>query len=199
MKMAWKDEFSFIAPVGVEHEVQGKLLKFYPISVKTAFAVKGVAAALVRALSTILKKHETDCSQKTKLDRDGKMQEVQSEAIDKNLAELRTKERERALEEAIQALLNGDNSLVIGRMLVDSLRDVPGRDKMTSDQIKAFVDELPLPALVEMLVGLAKGNKAVFGPLVEKAEGLLKKGLAAVAGNEEATPATTGEDSKTQS
>jgi hypothetical protein len=199
--MAWKDEFSFISPEGVEHKVQDKVLKFYPISVKTAFAVKGVAATLVRALSTILKKHETDCAQKTRLDKDGKMQEVQSEAIDKSLAELRTKEREKALEEAIQALLNGDNSLVIGKMLVDSLRDVPGRDKMTSDQIKAFVDDLPLPALVDMLVGLAKGNKAVFGPLVGKAEGLLKRGLAAVAGDEEKTTVseTTGEGSKTQS
>jgi len=195
--MSWKDSFSFIAPEGVDHPVQGKVFTFYPISVKTAWSIRSTAQSLMQALSTLLTKRDGDRaeSQKTQKKQGLETQDIHIDAIDKELAELRTKEREKAVGDAIRSLLDPDNSLVIGMLLVDSLRDVFSGQQLSKDEIKRFVDEMPLPAMSDMLVGLAKGNKSVFGPLAGKAEGLLKRGLAAVSGEQE----TIGEDSKTQS
>ncbi len=186
--MSWKDKFpslSFIAPEFIEHPVQTKLLRFYPISVKSAFRVRSIAQPIAKALASLLGKHDNDVAQKVKTKmRDGKVedQDIQTEAIPKEIAELRSKERERAVSDAVMVLLDPDNSVIIGMLLADSLRDNFPRDIMVADA-KEFVDELPAPVLTEFLVGLALANKKVLGPLAEMAGEAMKRSLVGLRGD----------------
>ena len=189
--MDFKSKFSFFSPEFIEHDVQGQLLKFYPISARSAFRIRSLAQPLVQALTVLFTRHDTDTAQQSKLNKEGVAQDVRIEAISADLAAARTKEREKAVGGAINALLNPDNSAVVGMLLADSLRDDMPRDLGVADA-KRFVDEMPLPALKDMLVGLGKANKKVFGPLADRAESLVKKGLAA------ANIETGGETSKTE-
>ena len=182
--MSWKEKLSFIAPEFVEHTIQEKFLHFYPISVKSAFRIRPIAQPIAKALSALLGRHDNDVAQKvrTKM-RDGKVedQDIQTEAIPKELAELRSKEREKAVSEAIMVLLDPDNSVIIGLLLADSLREIFPRDLSASDA-KQFVDDLPAPVLSEFLTGLAKANKKVLGPLAEMAGEAMKRSLAGLRG-----------------
>lgn len=196
--MDFKDKFSFFSPEFIEQNVQGQILKFYPICVRTSFRIRSVAQPIARALTVLMTRHDTDTAQHSKANKDGVIQDVKMDAISADLAAARTSEREGAVGRAIGALLDPDNAAVLGIMLADSLRDDLPRNIATVDA-KKFVDEMPLPALTEMLTGLARANKKVFGPLLKKAEGLVKQGLAAAAINiPESLEKTGGESSKTE-
>lgn len=186
--MSWKEKFpslSFIAPEFIEHQIQTKTLRFYPISVKSAFRIRSIAQPIAKALASLLGKHDNDVAQKVKTKmRDGKVedQDIQTEAIPKEIAELRSREREKAISEAVMVLLDPDNSAIIGMLLADSLRDDFPRNVSAADA-KEFVDELPAPALTEFLVGLAKANKKVLGPLAEMAGEAMKRSLGGLRGD----------------
>ena len=182
--MSWKDKLSFIAPQFIEHEVQGTVLHFYPISVKNAFRIRSVAQPIARALTTLLTKNDGDQAQKirTKL-KDGKVedQDIQTEAISKDLAELRSREKEKAVSDAVMVLFDSDNSAVIGTLLTDSLRDIFPRD-ISIQESKDFVDKMDITVLSEFLVGLAKANQKVLGPFAKRVGEAMTRSLADLRG-----------------
>jgi len=182
--MSWKEKLSFISPSFIEHQIQGETLHFYPISLKHAFAIRSVAQPIAKALTIILTKHDGDQAQQAKSKfKAGQIedQDIKVEAISKDLASLRTTERANAVSDAINTLLDPENAMIFGILLVDSLRDIFPRDTSRADA-RNFVEGLGLDVATEFLIGLALANKKVLGPFAEMAGEAMKRSLAGLRG-----------------
>lgn len=178
---SWKSKFTFLTPNCVSHTIGEKEYKFYPISVGLAFKLRSVAKPLTKALTTLLgdTKEDTGSIQRVVANAQGTSdQEIVIEPISADLARLRHEQRQKAVEELVEALTAEANLEIVGDILVDSLReDFPPGDK-SNPTGKQFMAEITLPNVPDLLIGVAKANKGVFGPLVSKV-GAMMSGLKA--------------------
>ena len=177
---SWKEKFNFIAPIGIEHEVQGKKLTFYPISVKMLFVLKEIAKPLATAIAALFPDVRKDVGAKYEYANDPNIKpgeerliKMETEGISSDLATLRENQQSKAISEIINVFTDQNNALVIGRLIVDSLQDEFERETMKSQDISEFVESLPITALKDMLIGLTKANSKVLGPLGERVSQLL--------------------------
>ncbi len=172
--MSWKT-FNFMKPAGLEKEIEGEKLIFYPISMKALFKLRQVAGPVMEALTILLTRNDNDCATRAKSDKSGKVTEIDTEAIPTETAKLRTAERKDAMRKAVETLLDPGNSEVMAYLLGDSLKDsfdgVPMKEKVE------FVEALPFGIAFQMCLALVEANKKVFGPFAEKAGDLLQKGM----------------------
>lgn len=199
----WKTKFSFLDSdsLAVEHHIGavrkstpdpdptkppvisyegGEKLKFWPVSVATAFRLKSVAVPLVNAIMVLCQTATSDTKsvQRTlpSLPGEPAITEFESEAISPALAELRDKQRRGAIDEAMRALTDDASIAAIGMLLQDSLRDAfPRIERQNWPPADVWAKELPITILPDMLVGVAKANKGVFGPLTHALEGMGEK------------------------
>lgn len=176
MPADWKTKLTFLTPNSVSHKIGDKEYNFYPISVGLAFKLRAVAKPLTRALTALLGGSSNDTGsiqRKVANDKGGDDQEIVVEPISADLAKLRHEQRQTAVSELVDVLTAEANINIIGDIMVDSLRDIfPPGDK-TNPSGADFMAQINLPDLPELLWGIAKANKGVFGPLVGKIEGLM--------------------------
>lgn len=177
----WKEKVKgFLSPKNIEHEVQGELQNFYPLSTKVLFRLRGLTGPLAGAISTLFEDGEKDQGQVHRefsaSDGEGGGAETQILPITPELAQMRTSSRERAVRALIDAITDTKNKIIIGLIVCDSMRDVFPRG-MTDDDVCEFVDddELTMDVVVEMVTGVVKANKRVFGPLGDKVSGMMGK------------------------
>lgn len=185
----WKTNPAFVGGTTYEEsEVNGTELKFYPISVNVMFKLRRIAAPLAKAISTLFQPDDKDLTviERTFSDdgEGGKGKELIQEAISPQLAKLRQESRASAITDLIEAVTDERNALVIGRVIVDSLRDDFPR-KMKDSDVQDFVSKLEAPRLVELLKGVMAANGKVLGPLEDRV--LKAKGAQA---DQEAEPET---------
>lgn len=178
---SWKEQLDFLSPKGIEHEVQGKKLMFYPISNKILFQLKEVAKPLASAIAALFPDARKDVGTKYDYADDpdvapGKerLLHMETEGISAQLALLRLDTKEKAIIGIIDALTDSNNALVIGRVIVDSLKDVFERDSMSPQETTKFMENMSIDTLKDMLLGLMKANAKVLGPLGEKVNRLVK-------------------------
>jgi|GEM_PF-3777548 len=163
--MGWKDSFAFLSePSDVyEKEIKGQTLRFYPLSMGALFSLRSLTGTLAKALSVLFRDSSKDVAQEQI--QDGERSEIRIQAIDPKLSEQLAKGREEALGKLMDLLTNQDTAMVIGRLLFDSLRDLRPENYTNKDALE-FVRSMDLDTLKEMLMGLAKANGGIFGPLV---------------------------------
>lgn len=177
--MSWKEKWTFLKPKGVEHEVEGpegpEKLMFYPISMSSLFTLRVIANPVARAFAALFQNEDNDVGITDRTKGDGKLKgefvtEKIIEPVTLELAKFRLQQKQIAMEEAVQVLFDPENSRVIMRLIMDSLRDNFDR-KMNEDQKNAVAEELfdtiDGGHFRELLTGLFKGNKKVFGPLAD--------------------------------
>jgi len=162
-------------PAGLEKTIEGQKLMFYPISMKAFFKLRQVAGPVMKAITTLLTRNDSDCATRAKSDPSGKVTEVNTEAIPTETAKLRTRERQEAMKAAVETLLDPANAEVLAYLLGDSLKD-DLKDCSMKEKVE-FVENLPFGVAFQMCIALVEANKRVFGPLAEKAGDLLQKGM----------------------
>lgn len=164
----------FLAPTFVEHEVNGNSCHFYPVSVKTLYTVKQLGKPIAKALTILFasKGNDTNTVQREFSNTEGSAggKEVAIEAISVELAKHRTAEQVEAVEYLVDAFTDQANAQVIGRLIMDSMRDEFPRD-FNNDDVCEFMDDPDLDAatLGQLLIGVSKANARIFGPFGEKA------------------------------
>lgn len=199
----WKTHLGYTSPKYVESSVNEKNLRFYPMSVGMLAKLRVVAQPLVKALTKLFNQEAAD---RTRIERavtsdqviktfneknepievTGQDTEVIIEAVDPKLAKLRSEEKDRAMNDLVSSLLDENNLHVLADLVMDSLRDVFGQDKPPALE---FVQQTPLPLMVEMLKGVVAANAGVVGPVGGKIkaaiEGALDKATQGVNDREE--------------
>ena len=175
----WKKNPAFIGGTNFEErEVNGEMLRFHPISAGLMFRLRRLAVPIARALSTLSQKHTTDTTVVNRQFEDdgdgGRGAEVINEALSPQLAKLRTQQRADAMQELVEAVTDESNKLLVGQVIIDSLRDSVPRDaaKKTAE-IQEFMDSLDLTTLVSLLKGVASANSEVLGPLEDQVRGIV--------------------------
>ena len=93
--------------------------------------------------------------------------------IDEMYDESKAKDRSELIEGLMDALLNDKSKAVIGKLIVESMKDY--FDKGQVPPGIEFMNTIPATSIVGLLTGVAKANKGVLGPLAESLTGLWAK------------------------
>jgi hypothetical protein len=132
------------------------------------FMLRGIARPLAHALTHLFSKdNQKDAGyvQQSYTDKNGETgTRVESTPPSVEMAELRDKQRRRALEEVVEAFVSDDTRAVLGCLILDSLRDRTDRIVIKVAEGKEFVDSLDTPILVQYLAGVKSANAEVLRP-----------------------------------
>lgn len=161
---------TFLSDRSATMPVDGQDHKFYPVSVKTIFKLKTVGKTIAKAVQALLSGGKEDTSQKSSEIAEtapgGAYQKNLSiDAISPELAEVRYKQKQRALEDLVDAILSEDSSFLLVDMIVDSMRDAGFPKNMSTSQKAEWLQNCSGTAMVEMVIGVIEANKSLFAPL----------------------------------
>ena len=158
----WKENFGFSNPPYIEHNVGDKSHNFYQTSAWMALRLKSLGASVAKLLGLIFSNDKDNTIVYRQAEN---FSETINEAINPALADTRFKQKENAAESVIEALMSDKNAFVVADLIMDSMRDDFSRVTKERPSPGEFLQETPLPALVDMLMGVAKANKDALGPL----------------------------------
>lgn len=164
----WREKAGFAAPSTVEHEVAGRRLRFWPISVGKAVKLRAIGGPLVKALVVVMGGALDQANDKVVRqvpDEHGMVAtETVIQAVDPSVMSYRAQARGKAVEDAILALTEPESLQIVGEALLDSLRDL--REELGDDcpPPREFVQALSPAELRQAITGLGKANAEVFGP-----------------------------------
>lgn len=177
-----KEAPSFLAPGGVEAEINGESFRFYAISLKAIFEAKTVFKPIITALAA-LQIAPPLARVKERIRSGDDMKEV-FEASTPELAKIGAASREKAVADLVDALLDPKNVASLRAVIVDSLRDVyPRGAKLTKEQERAFED-LDLPTAIEFVKAIVSANRQALADLfVPFKEGVTGLGTVTPEGN----------------
>jgi hypothetical protein len=167
----WKEKLSCFTPNYIEHDVCGQQVKFWPVSVGLTFELRRIGKPLAKSLSVLFSKNANDNGTQDLIEKDERgndRRELTILPISEGLAKIRHEQQTEAIEGLVESLTNPEHAEIVGKLLMDSLREVfPREEKKDWPPVQVFIKELPLPALGAMLAGLAMANQEVLGPLTE--------------------------------
>jgi len=194
--MGWKDTFTFLSPTFISHKVGDKELHFYPISVKFIFELKMLGKPIAQALTSLFINKENDTGATTQSVEDSKKgyKEIKTtvDPITVEVAILRTSQKQEVFETLFEAISNQDNGMLLGRMLMDSLReDFDKKEREDRNLALEFIQLMDLATLKDMILGLVKANSKVLGPLESMAAQFSKTILSSLPTREDEKPKAT--------
>lgn len=210
--MSWKQRVkTFQERRAVTHEIDGMgELRFYPNRISQLQQLRGVSETVMKCMGTLFADNRGDADAVTETGTDDtgfQIQKTRVSAVSTEVLDYRAKQQRAAIEELF-SLADRRNMMLLGEMLMDSLRDEftymrqrPPQDVeeflfgASGDQ--AGEGALDLPLFVGLMQGWIKANSKVFGDMGEKLVGLVKGRLQVVSGLE-GNP-TSGPSSKTAS
>ncbi len=211
--MGWKDKFTFRERHFVEHDVCGSKLRFYPNRVGLLHELAEVSKPIAAALASLFADQRNDAAvtDETMVQADTTIRKSTVQAVAPEVLRLRAEERERAIGSMIDAVSDQRNRLLLGRLLMDSLReDFPYDRERSSEQVEEFLygdgkpdgyPGLDAPALAAMVAGWIKANSKVFGAAGEQIAAAARERLGGPLGRSPSeTPSPTdGSNSRTPS
>jgi hypothetical protein len=166
-------------------EILGEPFTFWPVSLPMLLELTTNAEPIMRLVRAIFASGDqgnagTSTIEETKDPTTGRtIQKITHlGAPDPAVLRARAELEEMSLQKNIQTLVGGENRMLLGRLLADSMRDLEIKG---DDQIRAFMDQLDLAVLVEMVKGVMKANAQVFGPLGERVKAEVQKRLNSLA------------------
>jgi len=142
-------------------EVNGETLKFYPASLQTAFQVKDILRPLVSGIAQILTDASGDRGHTST--KQGEFEQIEVNPISVEVAQFRAREKEKAILDFLDAFTDKKSTMVLGRIIMDSLRDDYPRRFEVRD-VEVFIDKLDIETFSQFLVGVVKANRGIFGP-----------------------------------
>ena len=174
-------DLSFLETKGtaVDHEVCGKSFKFYAATVQGAYLLKNLGRPVLQALGAIFGGigAETGLTERSMTKPGGEfVTSTEVTAISPELAKLRIETRDKSIATLVDTLLEQKNGIVMAEIVADSLQDDWPRDahgRFDQKALAAFWNKMTVQAAVAFLSGVAKANRPVFDPLVERLRGNL--------------------------
>lgn len=167
--MSLPDKFRLLSPYYVEREITGQTYRFYPNSVRVAARLSDLISELIGNFSVLMHNTDRDAGSKHEEIKDpsgGTISTTQIDAVSPEVLQLRVAQREKASRAALSALLNPKYRLLVGELLMDSMRDDFTRGAAASaDDAQDLVDSMEVPVLMEFIKGLVAANSKVFGDL----------------------------------
>lgn len=177
----WEEKFAFIPPKPHQHMVGGQPFNFYPASVGCLFQLKSVAKPISKSLAVLFAKKDNDngtverrfASAEVKGSID---QEIIVDAVKPELLKLRLEQEAKAIEGLFEAISANETQDVLGTLIMDSLQEMFPRGGSDNPPPQEFMRSKLMNAerLVQFLVGVAKANKGMFGPLGDRVEDAFK-------------------------
>jgi hypothetical protein len=173
-----KNVFSLFAKSCVEHEVGGKTLNFYPISLPMLRKIRPMVGPFVKAMGVLFGSRTlqdvTVITQRSVNPESGREEAItQSNPLDQATLDGRAAARAKALTDAVEEVFSDRNFNTLASLLMDSLRDDCPR-RPTPEEVQEFADQLDLQLAGEMLAGWWKASGRVFGDVGEKAAAMVK-------------------------
>ncbi len=203
--MALPAEYRLLSPFFVEREIAGRTFKFYPSSVRVAARMANTLSELSGHVSVLMTNTQRDTGSvhEEVSDADGMtVKKTSVQPINPDLAEKRVDARAKAVKAAMAQLTSSTNRMILGELLMDSLRDDfdRGAKRETAD-VQELVDGMEIPILIEFLGGLVAANSKVFGDLGNSLKAALGDAVGGMFANlaPGEAPAEAGEISKTPS
>lgn len=184
-------KFSFLAPRFELAKVGDKELKFFAVSTRALFRLKTLAGPIAQSLVTIMSGKSQDIKRTSRDFHDPSTGDMGSETtlepLTPNIIKLRDGQRSEAVERLIQALTEDENRYIIGGLICDSLREEFPDRPTPDDTVHEFMDDddMNLPAMIELIGGVAKANKGAFGPLAGPLAAKLKAAVSKLANEPE--------------
>jgi len=222
--MSWKDRFTYNSSSAVEHQVNGNTVRFFPNRIGLLTELAEIAKPVGRAVATLFGDSRNDTTSVSETFRDKVKKDLKSgletaesvvdkitvQAVAPEVADHKRKERDRAIDELIEAVTNTRNRYMLGRLLMDSMREeFPYKKDRPAAEVEEFLDGdgdkyqgIDLPTLKEMMVGWLKANAKVFGSTGEKVTALVRGKLEALqtpSPSEEMPSTVNGSSSRTLS
>lgn len=197
----------FLSAQPIEREVDGQVLKFYPISTRMLFRIQSLAKPIARAIGTLLSPKQNDYGKETvetKSPEDAYQIRTTLQPISADLARERHGQTLSALDNLVDGLMSESTSVTCALLVMDSLRDTFQRNEITPQGAQSFLADTPATTLMELLAGVAAANKKLFDPLKARVADItatLKGQLAAQqpAPSEETQKTSSGSTSSTPS
>ena len=144
-------------------------VEFWSCSFPVIFQLKSAVGPISKVVMNLFKTGRHDVARYQEDGRDAEglpRRSVQELAVTPEMAKFRAEQTNKTIQEALDGLFADQNRLLIGKVLMDSMRGIGLPRKPTTPQIEEFLQDLDLGQVVEMLQGVAKANAEVFGPLV---------------------------------
>jgi hypothetical protein len=175
--MSWKETLSF-SPKAYPSVIRGREIDFYPITARLLFQMKAIGKDITRPLAVLFTRDTNDAGRTIKefenKNTKDVMQETHIEPVSEALATFRIRERQRAIVEIVDTFLSADNKLIVGKLILNSMRqDKDAKD----DEVTTLMDGLDVIALRELLTGVYHANKEVLGPLGERVSLMAQEAL----------------------
>jgi hypothetical protein len=186
--MGWKNRMTFRGKRHVEHEVEGQTFNFYPNRIALLQEAAELSQPVADAIMTLMNgPKDSDSGSKFVRQQDGDFvrEDTEASAPTIEVLEYRRKERSDAIKQVFDALGDPRSRLLLGKLLMDSLREeFKFSNERSTSEIEEFMygdgEEyagLDTPVLFSFLTGWMKANARVFGKSGESLVGLVKKKL----------------------
>jgi len=171
--MGFKDRFGFKQRHFVERIIGETTFRFYPNRVGLLPDLAEISRPLAKALSSLFVDRSRDTSVVEKVMTQDKTRVVEStvQAVSPETMSARAKERADAMDELVDAVRDERNRIILGRLLMDSLRDeFPYSPQRSAEDVLAFLEPdgrdyqgVDMPLLIELAKGWIAANQKVFG------------------------------------
>lgn len=150
---------SFLTTVGMEHEVNGETLTFYPLSIKALFSLRVIGKPLAQAVAALFSGvgRENGHQERVVAKGDDYETETTIAPIDPKLAQVKIDDRNKAIEGLIDAFTKESNLSTLLGVIENSIRGKVSAKDLESTDVKI---------LSQMCEGVYKANEETFRPLV---------------------------------
>jgi hypothetical protein len=174
--MSWKDVRTYRSRDSVEHEVNGKSVRFYPNRMRLLPELTELSVPIGKALAELLDPSRTDSAMTEKVMVQGETTIKESSVTPPSpeVSKARAAARDGAIEALLKALGDPRNRLSLGRLLMDSLADdFPYAAERPAAEVEGFlygadgVEGLDLPLLAQLVSGWIKANAKQFSRVGE--------------------------------
>jgi hypothetical protein len=176
----WKHSLSFLVPKAYPHPVSGQNIDFYPMSPNMLRKLKSLAQPIAHAVTILFADKSTDSGRTMKdYSFPGEQASGSETVIEPTPVETiraRADMRERAVNKLIDAATQEDGQQALASLVFDSCRDIFPRQPSKA-QLDEFLGMISAQDLVQFVIGVAKANLDVFGPLGEAVSGAFSKKL----------------------
>lgn len=215
--MSFRETFTYREQFFVTQQVCGNEVRFYPTRYAALGDLAKISKPMATALTTLFVEsgREEAATTKNMKDADGlEISEVTVSAITPELAEHKSKERKEAVDTIFSCIEDINNRLILGKLLMDSMRDeFPYKRDRSPREVTEWLEGsgkdgddytgIDIPTLTLLIGGFIKANAKSFGPQGESLVGAVKAKLSVLRENSPSaqteTAPTSGATSKTAS
>jgi hypothetical protein len=197
----------------IQHKVGEEMMDFFPNRLSVLEECAEISRPLVLAMASLMVDSGRMNAAITEDIKDGDMdvRKVTVEAVSTELMAAKQKEREDAINQIFNSLASKKTRILLGRCLMDSLRnEYDYKEVRSAQEVELFLygdgkeeEGIDLPTFTELITGWLKANSKCFGSMGETLAGLVKEKVSVLrsvsrSGKEETSPAN-GSSSPTAS